>query len=312
MQRMRRAIIDVGTNSVKLLVADVEGLQVHPLLEKSEQTRLGQGFYETHQLQGEAIAHTARVVAGFARSALELETSTIRVIGTSAARDAVNQGALASAVEQAAGLPLEIISGDQEAEWVFRGIATDPRLNAQRQLIMDVGGGSTELILGEGGHHLFRQSFPLGTLRLLEKWRLGDPPRSEDLAECRLWLDGFFQTRILPSSEAFLQGAQPGTQLVGTGGTATILARMEGQMTDFDREAIEAIRLTRQRIAEWMTRLWSLPLAERRNIIGLPPNRADVILMGVAIYDALMAHAHFSELYISTRGLRFGAIINEP
>ena len=120
----RRAVIDVGTNSVKLLVAQVAGRRVDPLIEQSEQTRLGSGFYETHRLQPAAIAQTARAVAGFARTAAEWSAVSTRVIATSAARDALNQGELLEAIRTTSGLAVEVISGEQEADWAFRGVAT--------------------------------------------------------------------------------------------------------------------------------------------------------------------------------------------
>src|SRR5207253_1721266 len=119
MEPVRRAVIDVGTNSVKLLVAEVAGHEVRPLVEESKQTRLGRGFYETHRLQAEAIATTAKAAATFADLAREQQAATIRVIATSAARDAVNPRELTSAIEEASGLKVEIISGEQEADWVF-------------------------------------------------------------------------------------------------------------------------------------------------------------------------------------------------
>src|ERR1051326_8436814 len=149
---MRRAVIDVGTNSVKLLVAEVSGQRVQPLLEKSEQTRLGRGFYETHFLQPAAIAQAAKAVAAFAALALQWESAAIRLIATSAARDAKNQDELVAALTHAAGVKVEVISGEEEAELVFRGVNTDPKLDGQRLLILDVGGGSTEFIAGEGRH----------------------------------------------------------------------------------------------------------------------------------------------------------------
>jgi len=309
---MRRAVIDVGTNSVKLLIADVDGCRVEPLVEQSEQTRLGQGFYETHQLQPEPIARTAQAVAAFAGMARRTQVKAVRVIGTSAARDAKNKRELTAALEEASGLSLEIILGEQEAELVFRGVATDPKLQGQSLLILDVGGGSTEFILGAGGHHLFRKSFSLGSLRLLEKLRPGDPPDKEDLAGCRSWLSSFFKEQITPGlAPLFSDGAEGKTCLVGTGGTVTILARMEGKMQTFDRARIDGMLFSRQKVIDWMERLWSVSLAERRQFVGLPPNRADVILTGAAIYEAVMEQIHFEELYASTRGLRFGAILEE-
>ena len=227
-----------------------------------------------------------------------------------AARDALNKNELALAIDQASGLALEIISGDQEADWVFRGVATDPKLHGQKLLILDVGGGSTEFIVGQSGDHLFRRSFPVGSLRLLETFPPQDPPTAADLSACRLWLHEFFDAEIRPALEPWLRERETAhTQLVGTGGTVTILARMEAQMADFDRERIEGVRFSRQQIFQWMLQLWKLSLADRRKIIGLPPKRADVILMGTAIYEAVMEHVRFNDLYVSTRGLRFGAAL---
>jgi len=310
MEAMRRAVIDVGTNSVKLLVAEVRDQRVLPLLERSEQTRLGQGFYETHRLQSGAISQTARAVAGFASLARQWPVNSLHIIGTSAARDALNQDELAAAIQQISGLALDVISGDQEADWVFRGVTTDPKLSGRKLLILDVGGGSTEFILGEGGHHLFRQSFPVGSLRLLERFRPHDPPSPAELAGCRRWLKDYFEADIIPVLKSFLEAKDnPATELVGTGGTATILARMEGRIEEFDRGRIEGMRLSRQQILDEMAHLWSLSLAERKKMAGLPPNRADVILMGAAIYGAVLEHCNFLELYVSTRGLRFGAVL---
>lgn len=310
MTTTRRAVIDIGTNSVKLLVADVAGHQISPRLETSDQTRLGRGFYESHQLQPDPIEHTARAVAAFAKQAKELGAATLRVLATSAARDATNAQDLIRAVENAAGLTLEIITGDQEAEWVFQGVTSDPNLDGQRLLILDAGGGSTEFIAGEKGHHSLRLSFAMGSVRLMETLRPQDPPALADLTNCRAWLQEFFDREIGPRLEQlFHDPAAPSFQLVGTGGTTSILARMEHRLQNFDRDRIEGTRLSRHTILNAMVRLWSLPLEERRKLEGLPANRADIILMGVAIYEAVVSHFHFQDLYVSTRGLRFGALL---
>jgi exopolyphosphatase / guanosine-5'-triphosphate,3'-diphosphate pyrophosphatase len=316
MPSVRRAVIDVGTNSVKLLVADVDGHEVKPVRENSRQTRLGSGFYETRRLQSDAIAGTAQAVAHFAGLARECKAVSIRVIATSAARDAVNPNDLVAAIESVAGLKVEIISGEQEAEWVFQGVTTATELANEPLLLLDVGGGSTEFILGQGEHNHFRQSFPLGTVRLLEKTPPSDPPKPEELQACREWLREFFLKEVRPQlepalqKEAALSPKRAPIQLVGTGGTTSILARMEGQLDDFDRERIEGTRLNLERVRWHLQRLWSLPLSERQQIIGLPRKRADVILTGAAIYEAVMVQFNFAELRISTRGLRFAAVMD--
>lgn len=308
----RRAVIDIGTNSIKLLVGEVRDGLVRPVEERSEQTRLGAGFYDTHVLQPVTIARTASAVARFVAMARDLEAGFVRVIATSAARDAKNPHDLTEAVRRASGQRVEIISGDQEAEWVYRGVTTDERLHGRRVLILDVGGGSTELVLGNHDHHSFRQSFHLGSVRLLEKIRPHDPPSLQDLADTRGWLKRFLEHQVGPALGQSLHPADGPVHLVGTGGTATLLARMEKRMTDFTRELIDGTCLPRQAVMDRMVNLWSLPMIERRRIPGLPANRADVILMGVAIFESIMEHLHFDALHVSTRGLRFGALLDTP
>jgi exopolyphosphatase/guanosine-5'-triphosphate,3'-diphosphate pyrophosphatase len=314
MSSVRRAVIDVGTNSVKLLVADVAGHDVRPVWEDSKQTRLGRGFYETHRLQPEPMAKTARAVAKFAQTAQAHQVDSVRVIATSAARDAANASELVSAIEAASGLKVEIISGEQEAEWVFQGVNTDPKLAARPMLLLDVGGGSTEFILGQGLHTHFRASFPLGTVRLMEKIPHSDPPRLVELDASREWVQNFLAGKVRPELKPAMQneaGIATGTrvQLVGTGGTTSILARMEAGLSEFDRERIEATRLSLERVRWHVSRLWGLPLLQRQQIVGLPPKRADVILTGVLIYREVMEQFGFPELRVSTRGLRFAAVM---
>jgi exopolyphosphatase/guanosine-5'-triphosphate,3'-diphosphate pyrophosphatase len=311
--KVRRAVIDVGTNSVKLLVADVAGRSVAPLLEKSHQTRLGARFYETHLLHRDAIDRTAETVAQFAEEAARWKPESIRVIATSAARDARNQNELQSAIQQASGLAVEIISGEQEADWVFAGVTSDPALAAHPLLILDVGGGSTEFILGDGSAQIFRRSFPLGTVRLLERVRPSDPPRESEWSACYSQLNQFLKLEIRPHlEEPPKQCASRDLQLVTTGGTSSILAAMQLQLTAFDRARIEALRLTKEDVWSRQRHLWSLTLADRKSLIGLPPNRADVILMGVAILASVMEEFSFDEMRVSTRGLRFAAIMDLP
>jgi exopolyphosphatase/guanosine-5'-triphosphate,3'-diphosphate pyrophosphatase len=312
MQPIRRAVIDVGTNSIKLLVADVAGREVQPVREESRQTRLGKNFYETHRLQPDAIARTAEAVAEFSKTAREQKSASIRVIATSAARDAVNADELTAAIERAAALAVEIISGEREAEWAFQGVTTDLELAQHPLLILDVGGGSTEFIFGRGGQKHFAHSFPLGTVRLLEKFPPGDPPTRGEFLACRDWLKDFLHSEVRPKLEPALRREKNSgeIQLVGTGGTTSILARMELKLDRFDRERIEEASLSREQVTSHRKNVWSLPLAERKEIVGLPKLRADVILTGVAIYEAVMEEFGFKQLRVSTRGLRFAAVMD--
>jgi len=312
MEFVRRAVIDVGTNSVKLLVAEVTGREVRPVLEESRQTRLGKDFYETRMLQPEAVARTAGAVASLAGHARALNPASLRVVATSAARDAKNPGDLTAAILAASGLATEIISGGQEAEWSFQGVTTDPRFAESALLILDVGGGSTEMILGRGRRQDLALSFPLGTVRLLEQFPPADPPTAADHTVCRDWVRAFLNEQVRPQLAPALAAdtAAGAVQLVGTGGTATLLGRMERPTDHYDREAIEGVRLALDQLTARRAGLWSQSLAQRQTIPGLPPSRADVILIGTVIYEAVMELFGFRQLSISTRGLRFAAVMH--
>ena len=306
----RRAVIDVGTNSVKLLVADIAGGLVTPVTEESTQTRLGAGFYATRQLRPSAIVHTAEAVAQYSARAVALSAASIRVIATSAARDALNAADLVAAIQESSGLEMRILRGEEEADWVFRGVTSDPKLARQPLLILDVGGGSTEFIVGEDSQPKFSASYHLGSVRLMEQVQPGDPPGLDALTRCRRFLRDFLNKKAADDLDPALSQCRWRPQLVGTSGTAAILARMESGALDFNRSQIESTTITLARLRERLEHLWPLPLARRREIPGLPPDRADVIATGMAIYEAIMDRFNFPELRVSTRGLRYWALLH--
>ena len=318
MATTRRAVIDVGTNSIKLLVADVRGWRVQPSVGGQRADAIGRGvFREQSVAAAKPWRRPRRPWRNSRPRRAELQAAIRGVIATSAARDAVNPAELTSAIERAAGLKVEIISGEQEADWAFQGVTTDPELARHPLLLLDVGGGSTEFILGEGEHKQFRQSFQLGTVRLMEQLPPSDPPTAPQLAACRKFIKDFLEREVRPQLELLLQAPAkmnfpPRPRLlVGTGGTATILARMEGRLDTFDREFIEGQRISAPQMQAQVERLWGMPLTERQIIIGLPKNRTDVILSGAAIYEGVMESFGFTELRISTRGLRFAALMED-
>jgi exopolyphosphatase / guanosine-5'-triphosphate,3'-diphosphate pyrophosphatase len=303
-----RGVIDVGTNSVKLLVAEVSGSRVDPLFEGSEQTRLGAGFYETHRLLAEPIQKTAVAVRGFVEKAARFGTKSLQVIATSAARDAVNQNELLDAIHGVADVELTVISGDLEADWAFAGVASDPELSTRALLVMDIGGGSTEFILGASGQRRAGRSFQLGSVRLLEKFQPSDPPTDEQREICLAWLRSFFAGEIGPFLKEHCCEDSP--TLVSTGGTASILGRVKWGLSSYNREKIEGTFLTAAELAAETQRLWRMRLEERKRLPGLPSSRADVIIMGVAILEAAVEALGFSGARVSTRGLRYGALLH--
>ncbi len=293
---------------MKLLVAFTQSGTVTPHLETSEQTRLGMGFYDSRRLQPGPIEHTARVVARFAAEARQLGAGRVRVIATSAAREALNAGELTGAIFTACGLTTEIISGEQEADWGFAGVLSDARFHRQPLMILDVGGGSTELILGRAdsvpARPSFRRSFPLGSVRCLEQFRCGDTPTVAQFAAVRQSLGEFVRCEIVAKVPSGLEGSLA----VGIGGTTAILALVYHGQREFDRDLVEATEFPRATLTGLVERLWAMPLAERRLLPGMPPERADVILFGAAIYEAVLREFNLPVMAISLRGLRYAAL----
>ena len=301
MEPLRLAAIDIGTNTLKLLVAAVEHGALTALHEDSRTTRLGEGVAKTKRLTGEALERTAAGVAAFAGKARELGAEKILAVATSGAREAKNTGQFLARTRETAGLDAEIISGEREAELIFAGVCTDAGLRNQRLLVMDVGGGSTEVIAGHNGRIERRASVPAGAVRLTERFLHSDPVPPNELDAL------LHHARELLRPE-LAQCSLDGRVMVGTGGTVTTAAAMNQVLAHFSIEKVNRYPLTRRRLVEMLERLRALSLAERQRVPGLPPKRADIIVAGLAVYVVAMELAGIGELTVSTRGLRFGLL----
>jgi exopolyphosphatase/guanosine-5'-triphosphate,3'-diphosphate pyrophosphatase len=318
---MRRAVIDIGTNTVKLLVAEVQQGQVVPLMAEDCTTRLGEGVDEHKRLSPSAIARTVEAIEGFHAEAKAQGADDVIALTTSASRDAANRDEFFEGVRQACGLEVELISGEREAELIFRGVSSDPEWSGKPILVVDVGGGSAEFIQGSGGKMELFQSLPLGALRLTEKFGEG---RFAELCE--------YLQRTL--GEALADYDASGRRLIATGGTVTTLGnicRANGPSASFgggpsSREAVQCggragarpsndtidhLVLSREYMKSLIDRLRAMPLAERKKVPGLPPERADIIVAGGAVLLVAMEALGASELTVSVRNLRYGALVSD-
>jgi len=303
---MRRGVIDIGTNSVKLLIADLRGDDILPHLETSRQTRLGQGLYATGKLQAEPIRATVDAVNELLALAKRNDCADTRIIATSAVREASNAGELIAAL----GQTVTVLSGDDEARLVFVGVMSCPRLAKSPALVIDTGGGSTEFIVGDADGMRFHTSLPLGSVRLMERHAVSDPPTTGEQETVHNTIGENLSETALPGLREQLTAlgqASPLT-MIGSGGMAGILAKMELADDEYDREQMESVELPLARVTAWRERLWSLPLAKRREITGLPKSRADVALFGSLIYEQALRQLGFATLRITTRGIRFGVL----
>lgn len=299
----RFAAIDVGTNTVLLLVAERRAGGFAPLVERAEITRLGKGVDRTGALAPEAIAATVEVLARFAAEARALGARGIACVATSAARDARNGQAFFAAAREAAGLAPEVIPGDEEARLVWASAWSDfgPRGGEGALAVLDVGGGSTEFVVGEGPAPRARTSLQVGAVRLTERHLRSDPVPPAELAALR----AAARAALAPLRD--LRPA-PGARLVAVAGTVTTLAAVAQALPAYDAARVHGTSLTRAQVASLLERLAALPVAARAALPGMEPRRADVIVAGCAVVLEAMDVAGMDALTVSDRGVRWGLL----
>jgi len=301
----RVAAIDVGTNTVLLLVAEAGPRGAVVLAERAEITRLGRGVDASGRLDPAAIAETVGVLAGYAAEARALGVGAIDCVATSAARDAANGAEFFAAARTVAGLEPRIISGEEEARLVYASAWRDfgaPAGGAPGRLaVLDVGGGSTEFTFGRGPAPQGRRSLQVGAVRLTERHVREDPIGPATLATLRQ------AARAALAPLAFMGGGGAG-RLVGVAGTVTTLAAVEQALPRYDGERVHGSPLSLVRLERLLARLAALPLAERARLPGMEPKRADVIVAGAVVVAEAMALTGFETLTVSDRGVRWGLV----
>ncbi|HUL57981.1 MAG TPA: Ppx/GppA family phosphatase [Anaeromyxobacteraceae bacterium] len=307
----RLATIDVGTNTVLLLVAERRGRTFVPLAERAEITRLGRGVDATGRLDPAAIADTVAAVAAFAREARSLGVERIACVATSAARDATNGEAFFAAARAGAGVDPEVISGDEEARLVWTsawrdfGFTPDTTQPSEGQLaVLDVGGGSTEFTFGSGAEPSGRTSLQVGAVRLTERHLRHDPVTRGEAAR----LLAAAREAVRPLQGMAAGGATPGSRLVGVAGTVTTLSAVEQALTHYDAGRVHGATLSLPGVERLWDRLAALTVKERAALPGMEPKRADVILAGCAIVLEAMRATGFDRLTVSDRGVRWGLL----
>jgi exopolyphosphatase/guanosine-5'-triphosphate,3'-diphosphate pyrophosphatase len=297
----RYATVDVGTNTVLLLVAERRGTGFAPLLERAEITRLGRGVDATGRLDPAAIRETVAALAGFARDARALGAPVIACVATSAARDAANGAEFFAAARAEAGLAAEVIAGDEEARLVFASAWRDFGRPGEPLAVLDVGGGSTELSFGDGPLPRGRASLQVGAVRLTERHVRGDPPPAEEVEALR----GAARQAVRPFAG---MGRPAGGRLVGVAGTVTTLAAVLQALPAYDATRVHGSLLALAEIERLAGTLAALSVRERQALPGMEPKRADVILAGAIVVAEAMRSTGFDTLTVSDRGVRWGLL----
>jgi len=295
----RVASIDIGTNTILLLIAEVRHGVIHPLFDTETIVRLGEGLQETGALSEGAMQRGIETLKRYLEYCLEMDVQKIFAVGTSALREAKNSPLFLQRVKDHSGLLIEVISGEEEANLSFLAVSRDLKTPEKSILVVDVGGGSTELIHGNDGMVLRWASLPLGVVRLSERFLLSDPVKEAEWEamkrEIRNQLSGFSFSKHF-------------SQMVSIGGTGTALASVELGLEKFSHEKIHGFILMKELLRKQLLLYFSKSIEERKKIKGLPPSRADVIFAGGTILYLIMEEAKCSSLMVSTHGIRYGLL----
>ena len=283
---MRVAAVDLGTNTTRLLVADVDDGRIDEVHRETHITRLGEGVDARKRLLPLPIARVRNVLADYRRTLERLGAERTLAVATSAVRDAENGEAFLGEIEWSYGFVTRLVSGDEEARLTRRGVQPAPGT-----LVLDIGGGSTELIVDD-----FHASLDLGSVRYTERFIVADPPEPAELDACAAAVRAVLEERVPVRAGA----------AIGVAGTVTTLAAVDLGLDRYDRERVHGHRLALEAARRQLERLAALPLAERREVPALDPERAPVIVAGAVILTETLAFFELDAIEVSERDILDG------
>jgi len=290
------AAIDIGTNSVRLLVAEVDardrGAPLTTLDRRMRITRLGQGVHASRRLAPDAIDRTLTVLREYRAAFDALGVERVRATATSAARDAENRDEFFGPATEALGVTPELLSGEDEARLSFSG-ATHGLRAPTPYLVVDIGGGSTELVYGSSAPEALR-SLDVGCVRVTEQWLVSDPPEPEELSNAIVTV----RDELADLARELPQLREAAT-VIGLAGTVTTVAAIEQGLAEYDRDRIHHFRLTHDAAEDVFRTLAIESIEERRHNPGLEPERADVIVGGAVVLVAIFRTFGFEEILVS-------------
>ena len=304
---MRVAVVDIGTNSTRLLVGDVQDGHVTELERRTTITRLGQGVDRTGALADEAMERVFAALAAY-RAAIDEHGGAQRAVGvlTSAVRDASNGAAFTEAVRERYGVDARAIPGGEEARLTFLG-ATSERSTGEGDggaVVIDIGGGSTEFVVGAGRGVAFFTSTKAGVVRMSERHVGHDPPHDDELAAIAADARTVYATSLPPDARADVADA------IAVAGTATALAAIDLDLEPYDPERVHGHRLSRATIDRLAARLAALPEAERRAVRGLHPDRAPTIVAGALLLGEALDAFGLDGTQVSEHDILRGAALD--
>ena len=296
----RFATVDVGSYSVLLLVAERKEGGFRYLVDKAVVTRLGEGLYRNRKIKPEAMERTIGALKRFRGIMEGCRVKGVAAVGTMALREAENAEEFLERAKKEAGLTIEVIPAEEEARLSYLGAISGLPLFRKRGFVVDIGGGSTEFVLGEGSRILERSSLKVGALTLTETFLRSDPVRAEEFSDLSGYLKEAFDRAGLPAG---------GGDLVGLGGNIATMAAVKQLLTDFDPSRVHGTLLDLSEVKRQIDLYLSRTIEERKKIPGLDPMRADTILAGAAILHTVMERLRRDSITVSTHGLRHGLLL---
>lgn len=312
--KMRIASIDIGTNTIRLLVADCKvGESITPIFRKELITRLGEDFIFKGTISELAIDRTIEGLIDFKKNITELGTEKIIAVATSVVRKAQNGMTFIQKVRETTGIEIQSISGETEAKLASRGALLPVDSEFDQALIFDIGGGSTEFILTQGTRTIRTESIDLGVVHLTEKYLLNDPPHQTTLDVLKQIIHSKIQKVRQCFQDLSFYPFEPDSRviLIGIAGTPTTLAAIDLKLVEYDRERVTNHTLNSKRITEIFQELIGKVTAERRLVPGLQRGREDLIIPGTLIVKEVMDTFGFSGLRVIDSGILEGIILSD-
>ncbi len=300
---VRVAVVDIGTNSTRLLIGDVENNGVTEVERRTTVTNMGRGVDHSGLICSDAVDNVCTVIADYKARYEEMGAERVMAIATSAVRDAVNGDAFIAELRERFGMDARLLTGKEEANLTYLG-ATSHRPAGESTLVFDIGGGSTELIVGSGAKVGFHTSLQAGTIRQSERHLTRDPPDPQELEDLAADIRNQIDRAIAAGPHA-----EP-TRAIAVAGTPTSLAAIDQGLEPYDPGRVHGYHLGLKRIQRMLSRLSSLPLAERLRVPGLHPGRAPTIVAGTVILVQVMRAFKMPEVEVSELDILHGSALS--
>jgi exopolyphosphatase / guanosine-5'-triphosphate,3'-diphosphate pyrophosphatase len=295
---MKYASIDIGTNTVLMLIADYKNGRLEDVLDLAVITRLGEGLKQTGILSEAAMDRTFSALARYRGEAEKQGVEGIYCVGTAAMREASNGGAFVERVREKLGITIRIISGREEAYYTYLSVVHDGFPGMDRFIIVDIGGGSTEIIAGNKTGFEDFVSLPVGSVKLTEMFIRSDPPKIQEIEE----LIGYLKKTVTTPFDG------KGRRIVGTAGTVTNLAGIVLGLDSYDKGRVHGFHVGIKEIEEAVAGMKGLTVAERSRMKGMEAGREDILLQGIILMKEIMEYFGAEDLVASANGVRYGVL----